>query len=148
MPTSGEIVRAYIQAIGTRDMSNAVGYLAPDVVFDNVPLKGSARLTHGPDAIAARLHTMLSQCAKVEWEIVRQIEQGDTVFNERVDRFWFRPGTFPGGDLLEWPVCTRWELRDGLITLWRDYYETGLSEAQLGVDPVEFGRRINVPVPS
>ena len=145
MPTSGEIVRAYVEAIGTRQMSNAVPFLAPDVVFDNVPLKGDARLCHGAEAVGKRLQPLLDLSEKVEWEIVRQIEQGDTVFNERVDRFWFKPGTFPGGDLFECPVATRWELRDGLIVLWKDFYEAGLCEPQLGVDAAEFGRRIQIP---
>jgi limonene-1,2-epoxide hydrolase len=140
--SAGEIVKAYIKAINSRDMNNAVPYLHPDVVFDNVPQKGDARLTHGPEAIRKRLQHLLDFCEKSEWEIVRQIEQGDTVFNERVDRFWFKPGTFPKSDLLEWPVATRWELEDGKIILWRDYYELELTEPQLGVSLADFGKKL------
>jgi limonene-1,2-epoxide hydrolase len=139
MATSGEIVRSYVRAIGTKDMKNAIPYLWDDAVFDNVPMDPPAKLTVGPAAIQLRLQMLLDACVKVEWEIVRQIEQGDTVFNERVDRFWFKPGLFPKGDLLEWPACTRWELEAGKIKLWRDYYELHLTEAQLGVSLEQFG---------
>lgn len=139
---AGEIVRTYIAGIESRDMSSATPYLHDEVVFDNVPQKGSARLTVGPVAVARRLQSLLNACDKVEWEIIRQIEQGDTVFNERVDRFWLKPGMFPKSDLLEWPVCTRWELEDDKIKLWRDYYELDLTELQLGVSLAEFGQRI------
>jgi limonene-1,2-epoxide hydrolase len=138
----GETVRAYVEAVATKDMANAIGFLHPEVVFDNVPQKGDARLTHGPEAVGKRLQALLNACEKTEWEIVRQIEEGDTVFNERVDRFWFRSGMFPKSNLLEWPVCTRWEIEDGKIKLWRDYYELELTEPQLGVSLTEFGKRL------
>jgi limonene-1,2-epoxide hydrolase len=138
--TAGEIVTAFIKAIESRDFENAKPYLASAAIFDNVPQKPSARITIGPDAIAARLQKVLSACVKTEWEIVRQIEQGDTVFNESVDRFWFENGTFPKSDLLEWPICGRWELAGGRITLWRDYYELDITEPQLGVSLLEFGQ--------
>ena len=138
--TAGEIITAYIRAIETRDMANATPFLTEDTIFDNFPLKPPGKITIGATAIGQRLQRLLSRCEKVEWEVVRQIEQGDTVFNERVDRFWFKSGMFPKSNLLEWPVCTRWELEGGKIKLWRDYYEPNLNEPQLGVDIVEFGR--------
>lgn len=140
--TAGEIVRAYIAAVATKDMTNATPFLHEDVVFDNVPQKGAARLTNGPAAVGKRLQSLLNVCEKVEWEILCQIEQNNTVFNERVDRFWFKAGMFPKSDLLEWPVCTHWEIQDGKIILWRDYYELDLTEPQLGVDLAEFGKRL------
>jgi limonene-1,2-epoxide hydrolase len=136
----GAVVAAFIRAIESRQFDNAKPYLAPDVTFDNVPQKPPAKITIGRDAVAARLQKMLTACIKTEWQIIRQIEQGDTVFNERIDRFWFAPGTFPKSDLLEWPVCGRWDVVNGQITLWRDYYELALTKPQLGVSLTDYAQ--------
>lgn len=140
--TPGGIIRAFVAGIETRDMANAVPFLADDVVFDNVPQEMPSKITNGPAAVGKRLQMLLDMCEKVEWEILSQVEEGDRVFNERVDRFWFRPGTFPKRDLLEWPTATRFDLRGGRIVLWRDYYNLREAEPQLGVDLAEFGRII------
>ena len=47
----------------------------------------------------------------------RQVADGNLVLNERTDRF------LVGGRWLELPVAGIFELRDGLIVLWRDYFD-------------------------
>jgi limonene-1,2-epoxide hydrolase len=59
-------------------------------------------------------------CTAIEWVIVREMEQGNVVINERVDRFGYPNGW------LDLPVMGVWEVGDdGLITLWRDYFDMG-----------------------
>jgi len=139
---AGQVVSDFCAAISTLDMRKAVAHLTEDVVFDNVPQPPAVRITSGREAVREGMQTLLDACEFAEFEILEQVEQGETVMNERVDRFRFKPGTFPGGDLLEWPVATLWKVRDGRIALWRDYYDLNLTESQLGVSLAEFGQII------
>ena len=54
-----------------------------------------------------------------------QVFSGDVVINERVDRFHI------GDGWLELPVAGFWEVRDGLITLWRDCFDMSAYTSQL-----------------
>jgi limonene-1,2-epoxide hydrolase len=47
------------------------------------------------------------------------------VMNERTDRFQM------GDRWIEIPVAGVWELRDGQIALWRDYFDMGQFNEQL-----------------
>jgi Limonene-1,2-epoxide hydrolase catalytic domain len=39
-------------------------------------------------------------------------------------------------------VASTFQVRDGRVSLWRDYYDFGCFETDLGVDLAEFGRRV------
>ncbi|MET0885328.1 MAG: limonene-1,2-epoxide hydrolase family protein [Mycetocola sp.] len=138
--TAGEVVDAFLKAVLSGDVDGAKQYLAEDVVFDNVPQGEASRIVIGRDAVADRLRPLFVIAQKVDWEIILQVEQGNHVFNERLDRMWFAPGTFPKGDYVHWPVIGRWDVEEGKIKLWRDYYELDQTSSQLGVDMAEFGR--------
>lgn len=52
------------------------------------------------------------------WPVLSQLESGRRVANERIDRFRIGEGW------LELPVAGFFEVDDdGLITLWRDYFD-------------------------
>jgi limonene-1,2-epoxide hydrolase len=114
--TPGETVTAFIAALTSGDAATAAGYCHEDLVFENVPLEPGRQ--QGRDSIIAGLSRLVASCTRVEWEVPFQIESGTSVANERVDRFWFADGVEA-----EVPVMARWEVVDGLITLWRDYYD-------------------------
>jgi limonene-1,2-epoxide hydrolase len=137
--TPGEVVSAFIHAIESSDWDSLLKLSAPDIVFENVPQDEPHRLTHGPEAIRDRLAVLHQACVNVEFVVLTQIEQGAIVMNERVDTFHFVSGTFPKGDVLKWPVATLWKVRDGQVLLWRDYYDLGYTDKQLGVSLAEFG---------
>ncbi len=59
--------------------------------------------------------------------MLRQIEDGPTVMNERVDRFWL-----PGGKKIELRVAGVFEVRDGKASLWRDYFDVADFNRQMG----------------
>ena len=90
--------------------------LAEDVVYHNVPIDP----IHGRDATISMLGMFSAPCTAIEWVVVREMEQGNVVVNERVDRFGYPNGW------LDLPVMGVWEVGDdGLITLWRDYFDMG-----------------------
>jgi limonene-1,2-epoxide hydrolase len=114
--TPQEIVRAFMAAVERRDVESAVAFLADDCEYDNVPMSK----TFGPQAIGALLDAFLKPAKEVIWETLREAATGNIVFNERIDRFLFAHGW------VEIPVTGVWEITDGKISLWRDYFDAGM----------------------
>ncbi len=108
-----DVVQQFIAAIERRDIAGALEFLHPDCEYDNVPA-GSVR---GHDAIRSILEPITSRADEVLWPVSREAEAGSVVFNERVDRFR------SGDRWIELPVAGVWEVHEGLITLWRDYFD-------------------------
>lgn len=78
----------------------------------------------GRDAVRQVLEGFLRSAGEVEWKVLSEWEVGSTVINERLDRFHI------GGGWLELPVAGFFEVTDGLITLWRDYFDMGSYMSQ------------------
>jgi len=114
--TPGETVTTFLEALTRGEIERASAWCHEDLVFENVPLVPARQ--QGRDAILAGLGRLMAMCERVEWEVPFQIESGTSVVNERIDRFWFRDGVSA-----EVPVLARWEVTDGRIALWRDYYD-------------------------
>ena len=78
------------------------------------------------------MHEFLSGLLKgegpVEFEVVRQTCTGNTVMNERLDRF-----NTASGREIELPVMGIFEVNEGLITFWRDYFDNGMFLRQIKV---------------
>jgi limonene-1,2-epoxide hydrolase len=117
----GETVTEFIHALERNDLDAATALVADDCEYDNVPMGK----VFGPDAIRTLLGPMLSAATTIEWVVHRQAAEGSLVFNERVDRF-----EMPFG-WIEIPVVGVWEVRDGRITLWRDYFDEATYRRQL-----------------
>lgn len=119
--TPAETVTAFIHLLEARDVEGAVRLVTDDCEYDNVPMSKVV----GPEAIAALLGPMLTSCSEVEWVVHRQVAEGALVLNERLDRFLLPSGW------VEVPVCGVWEVVDGRIRLWRDYFDLATFEGQL-----------------
>jgi limonene-1,2-epoxide hydrolase len=120
--TPVETVDAFIAAVERRDVESAVALMADDCVYDNVPMEAVT----GPRAVADLLGPMITSCREVDWVVHRQVAQGDLVMNERLDRFSI------GGRWVEVPVCGVWQVVDGKIRLWRDYFDLATFRSQMG----------------
>jgi limonene-1,2-epoxide hydrolase len=118
--TPEETVTAFIHAIERRDLDAALALLHADIEYDNVPMSP----VHGIPAVREFLEPFVTPAEGVEWVVHRQAASGDVVFNERTDRFLL------AGKWLEIPVVGVWELRDGKIVLWRDYFDLQMVSGQ------------------
>jgi limonene-1,2-epoxide hydrolase len=117
-----EIVTAFIEAIERKDVAAAAAMASPSISYENMPMQPIV----GREAMSATLEMFLDNANEVDWVIVRQHEVGNVVFNERVDRFQIGEGW------LELPLAGVFEVDDdGLITLWRDYFDMGSYQRQL-----------------
>lgn len=123
MSTPAEIVSAFIAAIEAKDLDTAMAFLSDDVSCENVPMAPIS----GKPMVRAALDSFLASATQVEWVVSRQMESGNAVANERLDRFQI------GSGWLELPVAGFFEVNpDGLVTLWRDYFDMASYTRQLG----------------
>jgi limonene-1,2-epoxide hydrolase len=118
-----ETVTAFIAAMEAKDLDAAMALTADGIEYDNVPMETA----HGADATRAMLESFVGMSDEIEWVVHHQVAAGDIVMNERTDRFR------SGDRWLEIPVAGVWQVEDGLITLWRDYFDLeGLMKQMSG----------------
>jgi len=108
-----DTVNAFIAALEQNDLESACAMVSADCEYDNVPMIK----VFGPEGIKGILGPMFASCNEIEWIVHREAQSGTTVFNERLDRFKMPHGW------VELPVNGVWEVVDGKITLWRDYFD-------------------------
>ena len=98
-------------------------FMAPDCDYRNIPIAGDQHI--GP----VEAHKVLSRIREdwnVELSILNIVANDDRVLTERNEHFVHHEGKKPDFHL---PVMGVFELRDGKITAWRDYFE--LSQMKL-----------------
>ncbi|MDX6197834.1 MAG: limonene,2-epoxide hydrolase [Actinomycetota bacterium] len=108
-----ETVHAFLAAAENREYDVSLPLLAEDVEYQNMPLPA----VHGREAVRETLEALLSMCTRFEVVTHRELASGDTVMNERTDRFLLK------GEWVDLPVAGVFVVRDGQITLWRDYFD-------------------------
>ncbi len=120
--TNEEIVNTFMSRVTAMDLDGALELVADDVEYDNVPMGP----VHGPDGIRGVFAQLDGTVDKMEWIIHRQVASGDLVLNERTDRFG------KGGQWADLPVAGVFEVHDGKITLWRDYFDLTKMMTEIG----------------
>ena len=103
-----------IEAIESRDRERVLGFFTENSVFHNIPLQPC----RGLKAIWAELAQVLDLADVVEWQVHAIAETGaGQVLTERTDRFRIN------GRWAEFRVMGIFEVRDGRILHWRDYFD-------------------------
>jgi limonene-1,2-epoxide hydrolase len=115
------LVAEFIAAVERGDIDTALGYLAPDCEYDNVPMSKAI----GHEEIRATLSMFVGADNPAEFKVLRQAASGNLVMNERVDRLKI------SGKDVEVPVVGVWEVSGDKITLWRDYFDMGTVSKQM-----------------
>jgi len=108
-----ETVNAFLKVAAQRDYDAALPMLAEDVEYQNMMLPA----VHGREAVRETVEGLLALCTGSEWIAHRSLAEGPVVMNERTDRFELY------GTWVDLPVMGVFEVHDGLITLWRDYFD-------------------------
>jgi len=118
-----DVVRAFLAAMSTLDYDAALPHIAENCEYENIPMPGST--VYGPDGVRGLLEPFFAPTIENEFLILREAESGPVVFVERLDRHRIASGW------LELPVTGVFEVHDGQITLWRDYFNLATLEAML-----------------
>jgi len=122
--TNLEIIRAYIAAFEARDMDRIIAMTAPDILYHNIPME----IVRGREAFEKVLAPFIARCEEIRWKILNIAEAEDgAVLTERVDHFFMTRNR-----RLSVRVMGIFEIRDGLVACWRDYFDLAEFNTQLG----------------
>ncbi|MXX31068.1 MAG: limonene-1,2-epoxide hydrolase [Chloroflexi bacterium] len=122
MSDAASIVNAFMAEFDAEhpDADKLASYFTDDAVYHNMPMAPA----EGIEAVKAAL-TGVSQMTSKGWEVVHQAVNGNVVLNERIDRFEM------GGNAVDVLVCGVFEIRDGKIARWRDYFDMASFQKQM-----------------
>lgn len=108
------VVRQFMKLMEPLNYDEALKLVSDDVAYSNPPPLGTVR---GPAGIRAVLEPFFSPTLENEFKIVRESVSGHIVFLERLDRHRL------ADKWVELPVTGVFEVHDGRITYWRDYFD-------------------------
>ena len=108
--------------VGAPDPAVVGAYFTEDAVYHNIPMAPINGKKAIMETVAGWKAMMLSQ----GWEVLHQVSSGNVVMNERIDRFK------AGDKLIALPVAGVFEVRDGKIAAWRDYFDMAQFRSQFG----------------
>jgi limonene-1,2-epoxide hydrolase len=110
---SEKIVYDFCRAWARRNLDEIMSFFAEDAVYHNIPMAPA----NGKDAIRNVINMFLPMASAAEFRVLKTAASGDVVMNERVDMFQI------GNKRVELPVAGVFEVRNGKIAAWRDYFD-------------------------
>ena len=113
MTDNEKIVREFIAAWSNLNTDEIVNYFAEDGVYHNMP----AQPVSGHDDLRKFISGFSSTWEKTDWEILNLLAADDIVMVERIDR------TVAAGKKVDLPCFGIFEMKDGKIAAWRDYFD-------------------------
>ena len=115
--SSEEVVRQFCALVSKRDVEALRPLLDDEIVYHNIGMPAS----RGIEATLANIAGQWEMFpATYDWEIRNLSSDGDIVLTERVD------SVGPAGVTAPVPVMGVFEIHDGKIKNWRDYFDSGL----------------------
>jgi limonene-1,2-epoxide hydrolase len=115
-----ETVKAFMAAMEVKDYDTAVKYVSADCEYTNIPMS----TVRGPKGIRAVLEPFFAPTIENKFIILREATAGPIVFLERLDRHLVPSGW------VELPVTGVYEVHDGLITVYRDYFDLATIQSK------------------
>lgn len=115
------VVRRFCAAWATGDIEGIVAFFTDDATYHNIPLAPVV----GPDAIRSTIEGFTGGVESIEFRLDAIAADGTTVLTERLDVFRFPNGT------VELPVMGAFEVVDGKIAAWRDYFDLNQFMSQV-----------------
>jgi len=111
------IASAFWDALYTRDWERIRSFFGPDSIYYDVPT-GPATAARGPDGIEARLRLGLETLSGYEHISGNVVAEGEWVITEH-EETW----RWASGESVTLPFVSVQRVADGLITLWKDYWD-------------------------
>lgn len=115
-----ETVEAFIEGWNQMDWDTVIGLLADDVVYHNIPMEK----LEGKAAAEAFIRGM--QASTVDWITLNIAANGSVVLTERLDNFIMQHGK-----AVSVPVMGIFEIENGKIKAWRDYFDLNTFVSQM-----------------
>jgi limonene-1,2-epoxide hydrolase len=116
-----ETVRRFCAAWGTQELDAIIAFFTDDAVYHNIPMEPVV----GPDQIKATIEGFSGGVESIEFRLDAIAADGGIVLTERMDIFTFANGR------IDLPVMGTFEIVDGKIAAWRDYFDLGMFMSQM-----------------
>ena len=111
--TSTAVVEQFLDLLRSKDSDGAVELLAVDVEYANVGLP----TVHGRQSVRKLIRALNRADAGFEVYVHAISADGSSVLTERTDVLKYR------GLRVQFWVCGRFDVHDGQIVVWRDYFD-------------------------
>jgi len=108
-----ELVREFCSAFEQHDAEALRPYFADDVVYHNIPMDPAV----GQEAAVAFIDGFFKMCDRLVIDTLHLAVRDNVVLTERIDTFTM------GDKQAALPVMGTFEVRDGKISAWRDYFD-------------------------
>jgi limonene-1,2-epoxide hydrolase len=119
-----EVVRRFCAVWSNVDPDDIAEFFTDDAVYHNIPMDP---LT-GREMIKSFIAGFAGGAEQIDFRVRNIVADGDVVLTERVDVF-----VMPNGKV-ELPVMGTFEVRDGKIAAWRDYFDMKQFMDQMASD--------------
>ncbi|MEM7019250.1 MAG: limonene-1,2-epoxide hydrolase family protein [Pseudomonadota bacterium] len=120
--TNIAIVLDFIKSFSDKDLEKILDFVADDCLYHNIPMEP----VQGKEAMRQVLAGFVGMASEIEW-ITHHIAEtsAGAVLTERNDKFLI------GDKWLDLPVMGTFEITDGKISAWRDYFDLGQFQSQM-----------------
>jgi limonene-1,2-epoxide hydrolase len=113
------VVREFCAAWAARNVERLLDYFTDDALYHNMPMEPVT----GKNSIREVLNLFIP-AEDIEARITHLATRGNIVFTERIDRMTM------GGKAVVLPCAGVFEIRDGKIAAWRDYFDLATWQRQ------------------
>jgi limonene-1,2-epoxide hydrolase len=118
-----EVVTEFCKKWLTADPDELAGYFTEDAVYHNIPMEP----VQGREAIKEFIAGFTAGFDGIDFQVHRQVSDGNVVMNERTDVMHRKDG----GEI-PLPVTGVFEVIDGRIAAWRDYFDLATVTSAFG----------------
>ena len=127
METPIELVSRFCAAwandLGAEDLA---AFFTDDAVYHNIPFEPVTGRENIADNIASFIRPGPPSIERIEFRVINIAADGPVVMTERVDVFKLPHKSF------ELPVMGTFEVSDGKINAWRDYFDMNQFTSRMG----------------
>ncbi len=109
-----ETVTEFCAKWSAPDPAELASYFTEDGVYHNIPMERVV----GRTAVEEFITDFTAMVDGIDFQVHHQVSSGNLVFNERTDVMRFKDGRE-----LALPVTGVFEIVDGQIAAWRDYFD-------------------------
>lgn len=113
MPENEKIIRTFVADWSKLDVQTLVDYFTSDGIYHNMMLQPVT----GHEPLRKFINDFLSHWSETRWELINLLSRDDLVVAERVDH------TRIGDKRVSLPCVGVFQMRDGKIKEWRDYFD-------------------------
>ena len=126
MSDNVQTIKDFIAAWSNLDSDELVGYFSEDGIYYNMPTQP----VQGKEQLKQFIGSFISNWTKTNWDTLNIIGKGDVVIAERLDR------TEVGDIKVDLPCCGVFEMEEGKIKVWRDYFDMGTYTKPFSKDKI------------